>query len=139
MFLFLMKIPAIQRHFQSKKNWNAYIFKHSSIPTKNRSDVIRTRDLYVPNVALYQAEPHSDKVTGYLYLPIRRPCQGTTGKGFEPLLTESESAVLPLHHPAISLTNKIYYTKFFPKIKSFFEFFLFFYLNLFYLNPFYLM
>ena len=26
----------------------------------NRSDVIRTRDLYVPNVALYQAEPHSD-------------------------------------------------------------------------------
>ena len=26
-----------------------------------RSDVIRTRDLYVPNVALYQAEPHSDK------------------------------------------------------------------------------
>ena len=28
--------------------------------SKNRSDVIRTRDLYVPNVALYQAEPHSE-------------------------------------------------------------------------------
>ena len=28
----------------------------------NRSDVIRTRDLYVPNVALYQAEPHSDDI-----------------------------------------------------------------------------
>ena len=27
---------------------------------KNRSDVIRTRDLYVPNVALYQTEPHFD-------------------------------------------------------------------------------
>ena len=24
----------------------------------NRGDVIRTRDLYVPNVALYQTEPH---------------------------------------------------------------------------------
>ena len=24
----------------------------------HRGDVIRTRDLYVPNVALYQAEPH---------------------------------------------------------------------------------
>ena len=24
----------------------------------NRGDVIRTRDFYVPNVALYQAEPH---------------------------------------------------------------------------------
>lgn len=24
----------------------------------NRGDVIRTRGLYVPNVALYQAEPH---------------------------------------------------------------------------------
>ena len=26
----------------------------------NRGDVIRTRDLYVPNVALYQAEPHPE-------------------------------------------------------------------------------
>ena len=45
--------------------------------------MIRTRDLYVPNVALYQAEPHSGK-------------KGTTEKGLEPLLTESESAVLPI-------------------------------------------
>jgi hypothetical protein len=28
----------------------------------NRSDRIRTCGLYVPNVALYQAEPHSDKI-----------------------------------------------------------------------------
>lgn len=26
----------------------------------NRGDVIRTRDLYVPNVALYQTEPHPE-------------------------------------------------------------------------------
>ena len=26
----------------------------------NRGDVIRTRDFYVPNVALYQAEPHPE-------------------------------------------------------------------------------
>ncbi len=30
---------------------------------KNRGDVIRTRDFYVPNVALYQAEPHPDLAT----------------------------------------------------------------------------
>ena len=29
----------------------------------NRGDVIRTRDLYVPNVALYQAEPHLENST----------------------------------------------------------------------------
>ena len=60
------------------------------LSTKNRSDVIRTRDLYVPNVALYQAEPHSDALK-------------TTDRGLEPLLTESESAVLPLHQSALSL------------------------------------
>lgn len=31
-----------------------------SQPSSNRGDVIRTRGLYVPNVALYQAEPHPD-------------------------------------------------------------------------------
>ena len=31
-----------------------------SQPSFNRGDVIRTRGLYVPNVALYQAEPHPD-------------------------------------------------------------------------------
>ena len=36
---------------------------------KSRSDVIRTRDLYVPNVALYQAEPHSEG----MYF-VRMPC-----------------------------------------------------------------
>ena len=32
------------------------------------------------------------------------------GEGFEPSHTESESAVLPLHNPAVFLTNKPYYT-----------------------------
>ena len=35
------------------------LFRIPAFSTSNRSDVIRTRDLYVPNVALYQAEPHS--------------------------------------------------------------------------------
>ena len=36
--------------------WKKDVHKH--ILLFNRGDVIRTRDLYVPNVALYQAEPH---------------------------------------------------------------------------------
>ena len=31
-----------------------------NILSVSRNDVIRTRDLFVPNEALYQAEPHSD-------------------------------------------------------------------------------
>ena len=41
-----------------------------------RSDRIRTCDLYVPNVALYQAEPHSDKI-GNLQLQIPSYGKGT--------------------------------------------------------------
>ena len=90
---------------QNKKHLISSAFRNIKLfifALKNRSDVIRTRDLYVPNVALYQAEPHSDKISRTLKCTsIRRPCQGTTEKGFEPLLTESESAVLPLHHSAM--------------------------------------
>ena len=57
----------------------------------NRSDRIRTCGLYVPNVALYQAEPHSDKIGNLLSGKFP-----ATEKGLEPLLTESESAVLPI-------------------------------------------
>ena len=79
-----------------------------------RSDAIRTRDLYVPNVALYQTEPHSDITNIALekrnrmlfYIHIRRPCQGTTGKGLEPLLTESESAVLPITPSRINFVSQ---------------------------------
>ena len=34
------------------------------------------------------------------------------GEGFETSHTESESAVLPLHNPAVFLTNKYHYTHF---------------------------
>ena len=50
-----------------------------------RGDWIRTSGLYVPNVALYQAEPHLDMAAE---------------EGFEPSQTESESVVLPLHNSA---------------------------------------
>ena len=42
------------------------------------------------------------------------------GEGFEPSHTESESAVLPLHNPAMFLTNKIYYTRFTAFVNTFF-------------------
>ena len=79
--------------------------KKSSIKWRmNRSDRIRTCGLYVPNVALYQAEPHSDlqqKICTAYFLSgkIRNLPSGkfpATEKGLEPLLTESESAVLPI-------------------------------------------
>ena len=46
------------------------------------------------------------------------------GEGFEPSHTESESAVLPLHNPAMFLTNISYYTGFLPFVNPFCEFFL---------------
>ena len=48
------------------------------------------------------------------------------GEGFEPSHTESESAVLPLHNPAMFLTNKTYYTRFPAFVNTFFHSFLFF-------------
>ena len=42
------------------------------------------------------------------------------GEGFEPSHTESESAVLPLHNPAVFLTNKYYYTHLTGFVNSFF-------------------
>ena len=59
-----------------------------------RGDWIRTSGLYVPNVALYQAEPHLEKCG---------PGIGAMAaeEGFEPSQTESESVVLPLHNSAI--------------------------------------
>ena len=45
------------------------------------------------------------------------------GEGFEPSHTESESAVLPLHKPAVSLWNSYYYTKKIRLVKGVSEFF----------------
>ena len=39
------------------------------LPHKRRCDWIRTSDLYVPNVALYQAEPRIDNVLYNLNSP----------------------------------------------------------------------
>lgn len=44
-------------------------------------------------------------------------------KGFEPLQTESESVVLPLHQSALVLTNKSNYINFFTKSNPFFQVF----------------
>ena len=71
------------------------------IPSKyGRGDWIRTSGLYVPNVALYQAEPHLEKCG---------PGIGAMAaeEGFEPSQTESESVVLPLHNSAISLLQQL--------------------------------
>ena len=43
-------------------------------------------------------------------LPAEAESFLAAGEGFEPSHTESESAVLPLHNPAVFLTNKSYYT-----------------------------
>ena len=100
--LFFSTFMALSRIF-ILKNRKATFYVTLRFFSKSRSDVIRTRDLYVPNVALYQAEPHSDKIWPNAWFSgIRRPCQGTTDRGLEPLLTESESAVLPLHQSATS-------------------------------------
>ena len=79
-----------------------------------RGDWIRTSGLYVPNVALYQTEPHLEMAAE---------------EGFEPSQTESESAVLPLHNSAMSVScfapflsdNDIYYSKNFPFVNTLFE------------------
>ena len=71
------------------------------IPSKyGRGDWIRTSGLYVPNVALYQAEPHLEKLA-----PKRS--RMVAEEGFEPSRTESESVVLPLHNSAISLLQRL--------------------------------
>ena len=59
-----------------KKNAGVLIpkgFQRFSSP--NRSDKIRTCDLYVPNVALYQTEPHSDMFY-YISVCLQTPARG---------------------------------------------------------------
>ena len=57
--LFFSTFMALSRIF-IPKNRKATFYVTLRFFSKSRSDVIRTRDLYVPNVALYQAEPHSE-------------------------------------------------------------------------------
>ena len=74
-----------ETHPRQQKRLTSDAFRVQAQP--GRGDWIRTSGLYVPNVALYQAEPH-------LVMAAE--------EGFEPSQTESESAVLPLHNSAIS-------------------------------------
>lgn len=92
--LFFSTFMALSRIF-ILKNRKATFYVTLRFFSKSRSDVIRTRDLYVPNVALYQTEPHLDNTA-----PKIRSCLAAV-PGFEPRRTESESAVLPLHHSAM--------------------------------------
>lgn len=70
--LFFSTFMALSRIF-ILKNRKATFHVTLRFFSKNRSDVIRTRDLYVPNVALYQTEPHSDKIGN---LPKQIPSYG---------------------------------------------------------------
>lgn len=63
--LFFSTFMALSRIF-ILKNRKATFYVTLRFFSKSRSDVIRTRDLYVPNVALYQTEPHSDNRTEQL-------------------------------------------------------------------------
>lgn len=56
--LFFSTFMALSRIF-ILKNRKATFYVTLRFFSKSRSDVIRTRDLYVPNVALYQTEPHA--------------------------------------------------------------------------------
>ena len=51
-----------RKNKEQKRDRNPAVYRDSGLATQNRSDRIRTCGLYVPNVALYQAEPHSDKI-----------------------------------------------------------------------------
>ena len=70
--------------------------KRTTVFLNGRGDEIRTHDLYVPNVALYQTEPHLENDTPACSRGIM-----AAELGFEPRQTESESAVLPLHNSAM--------------------------------------
>ena len=62
---------------------------------------------------IYDTPPKARKPTGIQEKALRLLPKGfsmAAGEGFEPSHTESESAVLPLHNPAVFLTNKNYYT-----------------------------
>ena len=81
--------------------WNVGKKKKTVVQKNNgflngRGDEIRTHDLYVPNVALYQTEPHLENDTPACSRGIM-----AAELGFEPRQTESESAVLPLHNSAM--------------------------------------
>ena len=109
--LFFSTFMALSRIF-ILKNRKATFYVTLRFFSKSRSDVIRTRDLYVPNVALYQAEPHS-VFCNY-------------GKGIRTPTNRVRVCCTPFRNVLCSLANKYYYTYISKNCKHFFKFFLFF-------------
>ena len=88
------------------------------IPKQNRSDVIRTRDLYVPNVALYQAEPHS------VFINYGKGIRTPTNRVRVCCATITPFRII--WYFFVFPANKYYYTCISKNCKHFFNFFLFF-------------
>lgn len=76
--------------------------------------MIRTRDLYVPNVALYQAEPHS------VFCNYGKGIRTPTNR-----VRVCCATITPFRNVLCSLANKYYYTYISKNCKHFFKFFLF--------------
>ena len=111
--LFFSTFMALSRIF-ILKNRKATLYVTLRFFSKSRSDVIRTRDLYVPNVALYQAEPHS--VFCNYGKGIRTPTNRVRVRC---------ATITPFRNVLCSLAHKYYYTYISKNCKHFFKFFLF--------------
>ena len=112
--LFFSTFMALSRIF-ILKNRKATFYVTLRFFSKSRSDVIRTRDLYVPNVALYQAEPHS------VFCNYGKGIRTPTNR-----VRVCCATITPFRNVLCSLTNKYYYTYISKNCKHFFKFFLFF-------------
>ena len=77
--------------------------------------MIRTRELYVPNVALYHAEPHS------VFCNYGKGIRTPTNR-----VRVCCATITPFRNVLCSLANKYYYTYISKNCKHFFNFFLFF-------------
>ena len=117
--LFFSTFMALSRIF-ILKNRKATFYVTLRFFSKSRSDVIRTRDLYVPNVALYQAEPHS------VFCNYGKGIRTPTNR-----VRVCCATITPFRNVLCSLANKYYYTYISKNCKHFFKFFLFFYYLLF--------
>lgn len=81
-----------------------------------------------PNVPFYEKGGTVKRETVFLHKKIGTSvtCSDVAaGEGFEPSQDESESSVLPLHHPAIFSTDNIILQNY-EKVKCFFKFFYYF-------------
>ena len=112
--LFFSTFMALSRIF-ILKNRKATFYVTLRFFSKSRSDVIRTRDLYVPNVALYQAEPHS------VFCNYGKGIRTPTNR-----VRVCCATITPFRNVLCSLANKYYYTYISKNCKHFFNFFLFF-------------